>query len=88
MRAEGDGDPARRDRPADGAGRAWPGHAGGRDAAAGVPVGAVIFANPEVADALADGAVAGRVVPDPGIAPGTALMDVGVAQRLLGGRAS
>jgi putative ABC transport system permease protein len=42
----------------------------------------VIFANPEVADALA-AAVAGRVVPDPGIAPGTALMDVGVAQRLL-----
>ncbi|WP_397544418.1 FtsX-like permease family protein [Roseovarius salis] len=42
----------------------------------------VVFANPEVAVALA-GALQHRVVPDPGIAPGTALADVGVAQELL-----
>ncbi|WP_296762782.1 ABC transporter permease [Sediminimonas sp.] len=43
----------------------------------------VVYAHPEVADALA-GALPQRVVPDPGLAPGTAITDIGMAQRVLG----
>ncbi|MEM8627141.1 MAG: ABC transporter permease [Pseudomonadota bacterium] len=42
----------------------------------------VIFAHPAVATALAD-RVTSRVISDPGVAPDTAIMDVGLALRLL-----
>ena len=43
----------------------------------------VVFAHPGIAEALA-GTVPQRVVADPGLAPDTAITDIGVAQRLLG----
>ncbi|RBI83352.1 ABC transporter permease [Rhodosalinus halophilus] len=42
----------------------------------------VIFAHPEIAEALA-ATLPQTVVEDPGLAPGTALTDIGVAQRVL-----
>ena len=42
----------------------------------------VLFAHPEVSEALA-AALPQTVVADPGLAPGTALTDIGVAQRVL-----
>ena len=42
----------------------------------------VVFAHPDIADALA-AAVPQEVIHDPGLAPGTALTDIGVAQRML-----
>ncbi|WP_084862368.1 ABC transporter permease [Salibaculum halophilum] len=43
----------------------------------------VVFAHPGIAEALA-GTLSQRVVADPGLAPDTAITDIGVAQRLLG----
>ena len=43
----------------------------------------IVFAHPRIADALA-AAVSQRVLPDPGLAPGTAITDIGVAQKVLG----
>ncbi len=55
----------------------------GRDAMID-PLGQRLFvAHPDVAQGLAE-AVSGRVIADEGVAPGTALTDIGVAQELLG----
>jgi putative ABC transport system permease protein len=43
----------------------------------------VVFAHPDIAEALA-ATLSQRVIADPGLAPDTALTDIGVAQRLLG----
>ena len=44
--------------------------------------GEVVFADPETARRL-DGAIDGRVIADPDVAPGTAVTDIGRAQKLL-----